>query len=98
MFDHSNAEVCLMNGGIEMSHDLKWRCLTSFDSSLKSIQSTEPFLSSELQHDLFSHLSVTDQQEIDRLKDNFRNLKQVTMDALHEETSLEAEKNNPKFY
>lgn len=48
------------------------------------MQSTEQSLKSELQQDLLNQLSVTDQQEVDRLNDDIRRLTQENKEAFSE--------------
>lgn len=48
------------------------------------MQSTEQSLKSELQQDLLNQLSVSDQQEVDRLNDDIRKLTQENKEAFSE--------------
>ncbi|GFS42214.1 hypothetical protein NPIL_643811 [Nephila pilipes] len=76
------------------SYQRKERILTNIDLSLKFMQSyAERCLSSDVQQNLLSQLSVTDQEEIDQLNYDFRKLTHGTKEALHEGMMLEAEKN-----
>ncbi|GIY09337.1 structural maintenance of chromosomes protein 3 [Caerostris extrusa] len=96
VFDKLKADIRLMKeevAALERSHHPKERSLASLDSSLKSMQSTEQSLRSELQQDLLNQLSVTDQQEVDRLNDDIRKLTQENKEAFSERMRLEAEKN-----
>ncbi|GFT73122.1 structural maintenance of chromosomes protein [Nephila pilipes] len=67
MSDKLTADIRLMKEGetaLGRSHEPKERSLISIDSSLKSMQTTERFWSSEFQQNSLSQLSITDQQEI----------------------------------
>lgn len=96
VFDKLKADIRLMKeelAALERSRQPKERSLASLDSSLKSMQSTEQSLRSELQQDLLNQLSVSDQQEVDRLNDDIRKLTQENKEAFSERMRLEAEKN-----
>ncbi|UYV73509.1 SMC3 [Cordylochernes scorpioides] len=96
VFDKLKADIRLMReelGVVERSRQPKERSLASLESSLKSMESTEQSLRSELQQDLLTQLSVTDQQEVDRLNDEIRKLTQENKEAFSERMRLEAEKN-----
>ncbi|KAL3222361.1 hypothetical protein MRX96_028458 [Rhipicephalus microplus] len=96
VFDKLKADIRLMKEeltALERSKQPKERSLASLDSSLKSMESTEQSLRSELQQDLLTQLSVTDQQEVDRLNDEIRRLTQENKEAFSERMRLEAEKN-----
>lgn len=96
VFDKLKADIRLMKEeltALERSRQPKERSLASLDSSLKSMESTEQSLRSELQQELLTQLSVTDQQEVDRLNDDIRRLTQENKEAFSERMRLEAEKN-----
>lgn len=96
VFDKLKADVRLMReelGAIERSRQPKERSLASLDSSLKAMESTEESLRNELQQELLSQLSVTDQREVDKLNDDIRRLTQENKEAFSERMRLEAEKN-----
>ncbi|KAH8018337.1 hypothetical protein HPB51_003058 [Rhipicephalus microplus] len=87
VFDKLKADIRLMKEeltALERSKQPKERSLASLDSSLKSMESTEQSLRSELQQDLLTQLSVTDQQEVDRLNDEIRRLTQENKEAFSE--------------
>lgn len=65
--------------------------MASLDSSLKSMESTEQSLRSELQQDLLTQLSVADQQEVDRLNDEIRRLTQENKEAFSERMRVSRE-------
>ncbi|GFT91740.1 retrovirus-related Pol polyprotein from transposon opus [Nephila pilipes] len=95
----NHSELIVPNEGVAVlgiSHHPKERSVIIIDSSLKSVQSTERSLSSELQHDLRCELSLTDRQEIDQLDDGFRKLMHETKETLYEGRRFEAEKNKLK--
>ena len=54
------------------------------ESSLKTMESTEESLRSELQQELLSQLSVADQREVDKLTDDIRRLTQSNKEAFSE--------------
>ncbi|XP_013782387.1 structural maintenance of chromosomes protein 3-like [Limulus polyphemus] len=96
VFDKLKADIRLMKEeltGLERSRQPKERSLSSLESSLKSMESTEQSLRSELQQDLLTQLSVSDQEEVDRLNDEIRRLTQENKEAFSERMRLEAEKN-----
>ncbi|GFT05834.1 hypothetical protein NPIL_91921 [Nephila pilipes] len=61
IFDNLKADIYEKRvATLERSHHLKERRVTSIDSSLKFMQSTEQSFSSEIEKKLLAHLSVTD--------------------------------------
>ncbi|RWS06904.1 structural maintenance of chromosomes protein 3-like protein 2 [Dinothrombium tinctorium] len=95
-FDKMKTDIRLLRdelATIDRSRQPKERSLVSHESSLHSMESLEESLRSELQQDLLTQLSVTDQQEVDRLNDEIRNLTQKNKEAFSRRMHLEAQKN-----
>ncbi|RWS27390.1 structural maintenance of chromosomes protein 3-like protein 2, partial [Leptotrombidium deliense] len=95
-FDKMKTDIRLLRdelATIDRSRQPKERSLVSHESSLHSMESLEESLRSELQQDLLTHLSFADQQEVDRLNDEIRNLTQRNKEAFSKRMHLEAQKN-----
>lgn len=95
-FDKMKTDIRLLKdelATIERSRQPKERSLVSHESSLNSMESLEESLRNELQQDLLTQLSVQDQQEVDRLNDEIRQLTQKNKEAFSRRMHLEAQKN-----
>ncbi|CAG2113208.1 unnamed protein product, partial [Medioppia subpectinata] len=95
-FDKMKTDIRLLKdelATIERSRQPKERSLVSHESSLNSMESLEESLRNELQQDLLTQLSVSDQQEVDRLNDEIRQLTQKNKEAFSRRMHLEAQKN-----
>lgn len=95
-FDKMKTDIRLLKdelANIEKTKQPKERSLDSHESNLNSMESLQESLKSELQQDLLNHLSVTDQQEVDRLNDEIRQLTQKNKEAFSQRMQLEAQKN-----
>jgi structural maintenance of chromosome 3 (chondroitin sulfate proteoglycan 6) len=95
-FDKMKTDIRLLKdelSTIERSRQPKERSLVSHESSLNSMESLEESLRNELQQDLLTQLSVADQQEVDRLNDEIRQLTQKNKEAFSRRMHLEAQKN-----
>lgn len=78
---------------IDKSQGPKERSLVSHESNLSSMESLQASLKDELQQDLLTHLSVQDQQEVDRLHDEVRQLTVKNKETFSKRMQLEAQKN-----
>ncbi|KAH9517135.1 Structural maintenance of chromosomes protein 3 [Dermatophagoides farinae] len=95
-FDKMKTDIRLLKdelAAIEKSRQPKERSLVSHESNLSSMESLQESLKSELQQDLLTHLSVQDQQEVDRLNDEIRQLTVKNKEAFSRRMQLEAQKN-----
>lgn len=95
-FDKMKTDIRLLKdelSTIERSRQPKERSLVSHESSLNSMISLEDSLKGEIQQDLLTQLSVSDQQEVDSLNDNIRTLTQQNKEAFSKRMHLEAQKN-----
>lgn len=95
-FDKMKTDIRLLKdelAAIERSRQPRERSLVSHEASLNSMESLAESLSSELQQDLLTQLSVTDQQEVDRLNDEIAELTQKNKEAFSKRMHLEAQKN-----
>lgn len=95
-FDKMKTDIRLLKdelAAIERSKQPKERSLVSHESSLSSMESLQESLKSELQQDLLQQLSVTDQEEVDRLNDEIRQFTQKNKEAFSRRMQLEAQKN-----
>ncbi|KAH9406289.1 Structural maintenance of chromosomes protein 3 [Tyrophagus putrescentiae] len=95
-FDKMKTDIRLLKdelAAIERSKGPKERSLVSHESSLSSMESLQESLKSELQQDLLTQLSLADQQEVDRLNDEIRQLTQRNKEAFSRRMQLEAQKN-----
>lgn len=95
-FDKMKTDIRLLKdelSTIERSRQPKERSLMSHEQSLSSMESLQESLQSELQQDLLTQLSVSDQQEVDRLNDEIRSLTQKNKQAFSQRMHLEAQKN-----
>lgn len=95
-FDKMKTDIRLLKdelATIERSKQPKERSLVSHESSLSSMESLQESLKSELQQDLLTQLSVSDQQEVDRLNDEIRQFTQKNKEAFSRRMQLEAQKN-----
>lgn len=94
-FDKMKTDIRLLKDELatnERSRQPKERSLLSHESSLRSMESFEESLKSELQQDLLTHLSTQDQSEVDRLNEEIRNLSQRNKEAFSRRMQLEAQK------
>ena len=95
-FDKMKTDIRLLKdelATIERNRQPKERSLVSHESSLSSMESLQESLKSELQQDLLTQLSISDQQEVDRLNDEIRQLTQKNKEAFSKRMQLEAQKN-----
>lgn len=95
-FDKMKTDIRLLKdelASIERSRQPKERSLLSHESNLSSMESLQESLKSELQQDLLTHLSVSDQEEVDRLNDEIRINTQKNKEAFSRRMQLEALKN-----
>lgn len=95
-FDKMKTDIRLLKdelATIDRAKQPKERSLVSHESSLSSMESLQESLKSELQQDLLTHLSVSDQQDVDRLNDEIRQLTLKNKEAFSRRMQLEAQKN-----
>jgi len=95
-FDKMKTDIRLLKdelAAIERARQPRERSLVSHEASLNSMESLAESLDSELKQDLLTHLSMADQQEVDRLNDEIRNLTQKNKEAFSKRMHLEAQKN-----
>jgi len=94
-FDKMKTDIRLLKDELatnERSRQPKERSLLSHESSLRSMESFEESLKNELQQDLLTHLSSQDQNEVDSLNEEIRNLSQKNKEAFSRRMQLEAQK------
>ena len=94
-FDKMKTDIRLLKdelASIERARQPRERSLVSHEASLNSMESLAESLDSELQQDLLTQLSMADQQEVDRLNDEIRNLTQKNKEAFSKRMHLEAQK------
>lgn len=95
-FDKMKTDIRLLKdelAAIERARQPRERSLVSHEASLNSMESFAESLSSELQQDLLTQLSISDQQEVDRLNEEIRDLTQRNKEAFSRRMHLEAQKN-----
>ena len=78
---------------IERNHGPKERSLNALKASLESMQTSKEGLEAELNQELLATLSSNDQNEVDNLNDDIRQLKTDNKKAFAERMRLEAQKN-----
>jgi structural maintenance of chromosome 3 (chondroitin sulfate proteoglycan 6) len=95
-FDKMKTDIRLLKdelSAIERSRQPREKSLISHESNLSSMESTEESLRGEIEQDLLTHLSTTDQQEVDRLNDDIKSLTTKNKEAFSKRMHLEAQKN-----
>lgn len=95
-FDKMKADIRLLRdelSTIERSRQPKERSLVSHESSLRSMESSQESFTNEIQQDLTTQLTPTDQQQVDILMEEIRRLTQENKEAFSKRMSLEAQKN-----
>lgn len=96
IFDKMKAEIRLMKeelGAIERYRTPKERSLAQCTSNLDAMTATKEGLESELHQELMTHLSSTDQTQVDTLNDDIRRLTKENKEAFARRMRLEADKN-----